>query len=149
MADVPVRGPFGLVYLVFNTLFNLVSAERQADCFRNTARVLEPDGAFVIECFVPTPASYEGVQTLSVTESSAAIEVYRHDAAAQRFDTQKIVFTEQGIRMLPLAMRYCWPSELDQMAARAGLRLAGRYADWQRRPFGDDSRSHVSVYRPG
>ena len=38
MADVPVTGPFRLVYLVFNTLFNLVDAERQADCFRNVAR---------------------------------------------------------------------------------------------------------------
>ena len=32
MADVPVRGPFRLAYLVFNTLFNLLSQSRQADC---------------------------------------------------------------------------------------------------------------------
>src|SRR6266581_3689935 len=29
MAEVPVKGPFRLVYLVFNTLFNLPSADRQ------------------------------------------------------------------------------------------------------------------------
>src|SRR5262250_3227112 len=52
MADVPVGGSFGLVYVVFNTLFALLTQERQADCFRNVARVLEPGGAFVIECFV-------------------------------------------------------------------------------------------------
>jgi SAM-dependent methyltransferase len=44
MADVPASGPFRLVYLVFNTLFGLLSQARQADCFRNVARALEPDG---------------------------------------------------------------------------------------------------------
>ena len=59
MADVPVEGPFQLVYLVYNTLFNLPDADRQVDCFTNVARVLAPDGAFVIECFVLDPAQYD------------------------------------------------------------------------------------------
>jgi SAM-dependent methyltransferase len=152
MADVPVSGPFRLVYLVFNTLFNLPSQDRQAACFRNVARVLDEDGAFVIECFVPNPSRFERgqrVEALSVTEDAATIEVFRHDAAAQRFYSQKVTFTNQGIRLLPVALRYCWPSELDLMAGQAGLRLGERYADWDRRPFGPDSASHISVYRPG
>ena|SRR6266545_1903599 len=151
MAEVPVTGPFRLVYLVYNTLFNLLSPERQADCFRNVAQALEADGAFVIECFVPDPAKFDRgqrVEALAVTEDSATIEVYRHDAAAQRFNTQKITFDGQGIRLLPVALRYSWPSELDLMAGQAGLRLRERYADWDRRPFGSDSASHISVYRP-
>jgi len=140
------------VYLVFNTLFNLPSADRQADCLRNVARVLDADGAFVIECFVPDPSRFDRgqrVEALAVTEDSATIEVLRHDAAAQRFTTQKITFDSQGIRLHPVGLRYCWPSELDLMAGQAGLRLRERYADWDRRPFGSDSASHVSVYRPG
>jgi SAM-dependent methyltransferase len=151
LADVPVPGPFRLVYLVFNTLFNLPNADRQAACFGNVARVLEPEGAFVLECFVPDPARFDRgqqVEALSVTEDAATIEVLRHDAAAQRFYSQKITFTSQGIRMLPTALRYCWPSELDLMAGQAGLRLGERYAGWDRRPFGSGSASHVSVYRP-
>jgi hypothetical protein len=35
------------------------------------------------------------------------------------------------------------------MAGQAGLRLAERYADWDRRPFTSASSSHVSVYQPG
>lgn len=152
MADVPVKGPFRLVYLVYNTLFNLLDPDRQADCFRNVAHVLDPDGAFVVECFVPDPSKFDRdqrVEALAVTEDSATIEVYRHDAAAQRFNTQKITFNSRGIRLLPVALRYSWPSELDLMAGQAGLRLGERYADWDRRPFGSDSTSHVSVYRPG
>src|SRR6266498_3501872 len=74
MADVPVKGPFRLVYLVFNTLFNLPSADRQAACFRNVAHVLDADGAFVIECFVPDPAKFDRDQRVdaqAVTEDSA------------------------------------------------------------------------------
>ena len=151
MADVEVEGPFRLVYLVYNTLFNLITADRQADCFRNVARVLDQDGAFVIECFVPDPTKFDRgqrVEALSVTEDAATIEVFRHDAVAQRFNTQKITFTAEGIRMLPVALRYSWPSELDLMARNAGLELSERYADWDRGPFASTSPSHISVYRP-
>src|SRR6266545_4713583 len=114
-------------------------------------RVLEPDGAFVIECFVPDPSKFDRgqrVEALSVTEDSATIEVSRHDAAAQRYNKQTIRFSHEGIRLLPVALRYSWPSELDLMARLAGLRLRERYADWDRRPFGSTSTSHISVYRP-
>ena len=44
MAQVPVSGRFRLVYLVFNTLFGLLSQARQAECFGNVAGVLDPGG---------------------------------------------------------------------------------------------------------
>jgi hypothetical protein len=42
--------------------------------------------------------------------------------------------------------RYVWPSELDLMARLAGLRLAHRWAAWDRSAFTSDSESHISVY---
>jgi SAM-dependent methyltransferase len=110
MADVPVPGPFGLVYVVWNSLFNLPSQTRQVDCFRNVARVLAPGGAFVIECFVPDLARLDrGVETTEVTEDSATISVTRHDPVAQRITRQHITLDAQGMRLLPVALRYCWP----------------------------------------
>ena len=53
---------------------------------------------------------------------------------------------ERGVRLLPVAHRYCWPSELDLMARLAGLRLRARYADWTGTPFDADSRDQVVVY---
>jgi SAM-dependent methyltransferase len=150
MAEVPASGPFGLVYLVFNTLFGLLSQERQAECFRNVARVLGPGGAFVIECFVPDLARFDRgqrVQVLEVTGDSAAFDLSRHDAAAQRVTTQIVTLDGQGLRMRPVAIRYSWPSELDLMAGQASLRLTERYADWNRRAYDSTSGSHVSVYR--
>ncbi|MCZ7427384.1 class I SAM-dependent methyltransferase [Micromonospora sp. WMMA1949] len=150
MADVPVAGPYRLVFLVFNTLFNLVSEERQAACFRNVARVLAPGGAFVIETFVPDPADFdrdEQVQVREVTEDSATIRVHRYDRAAQTFVRQTVTFDASGVHLKPFAMRYAWPEQIDELAERAGLRLTERYADWDRSPFDADSRSHISVYR--
>jgi hypothetical protein len=150
MADVRAQGPFRLVYLVFNTLFNLLDPARQADCFRNVARVLEADGAFVIKCFVLDPARFDRgqrVDALEVTEDSATIQVWTHDAVAQRYWKQTITFGPDGMRLLPSSLRYSWPSEIDLMAGQAGMRLAERYGGWDRRPFGPDSMDHVSVYR--
>ena len=152
MADVAVTGPYRLVYLVWSGLFHLPSQARQVECFGNAARVLAPGGAFVIESFVPDPALLDrGVEVSTVTEDSASMTLTRHDPVAQRIFTQRVRFGDgRKVRLFPVAMRYCWPSELDLMAELAGLRLRERYADFSRAPFGADSRRHVSVYeRPG
>jgi SAM-dependent methyltransferase len=150
MADVPVSGSFALVYLVFNTLFGLLTQERQATCFRNVARVLGPAGAFVIECFVPDLSRFDRgqrVQALDVTEDAVTFDLSLHDPVAQRVTAQRVTLDGDGIRMRPVVLRYSWPSEIDLMAAQAGLRLTERYSGWDRRPFDAASIGHVSVYR--
>jgi SAM-dependent methyltransferase len=151
MADVAVRGSFKLVYLVFNTLFNLVDADRQAECFRNVARVLAPGGAFVVEASVPNLADFERdeeqAQVRSVTEESASFRMHRYDRAAQTFVRQTVTFSADGVQLRPFGMRYLWPEQIDRLAEQAGLRREARYADWRRRPFDAASTDHVSVYR--
>ncbi|HEY7146955.1 MAG TPA: class I SAM-dependent methyltransferase [Streptosporangiaceae bacterium] len=150
MAQVPASGPFSVVYLVFTTLFCLLSQARQAECFRNVARVLGPGGMFVIECLIPDLARFDRgqrVRARAVTEDSAVLELARHDAAQQRIFTQIITFDGQGTHLRPVALRYSWPSELDLMAQHASLRLRERYAGWDRQPFDSGSRGHVSVYQ--
>jgi len=51
-----------------------------------------------------------------------------------------------GIRLLPVRLRYAWPSELDLMAQLAGLRLHDRWAGWRREAFSAVAGAHVSVY---
>jgi SAM-dependent methyltransferase len=150
MADGPASGPFRLVYLVFNSLFGLLSQARQADCFRNAARVLDPGGAFVLECFVPDvpgPGRGEQVWARAVAEDSVTVGLGRYDTAAQRITTQVVTLGRHGAQLWPVALRYCWPAELDLMAGQAGLALRERYGDWDRRPFGPASGKHISVYR--
>ena len=147
MADVPNTGPFPLVYVVWNSLFNLTSQQRQVDTFRNVARVLEPGGAFVLECYVPDPATYDRqFSTDDVREDSVGFTLTVHDRIAQRIQMQHVTVDGKGVRLLPTAHRYCWPAELDLMAQLAGLHLRERWADWDRTPFRATSGSHISVY---
>ncbi len=111
----------------------------------------KPGGAFVVECPVPDRRRHDDgrhLEVLEVTEDSATIEASDFDAATQHSRTQTITFADTGIRLRPHFERYTWPDEPDLMAAAAGLRLAQRYVDWHRQPFGPDSSAHISVYRP-
>src|SRR5262249_6901440 len=53
MATAVAPGEYALVYLVFNTISNLLTQAEQVECFRNAARHLIPGGRFVIELWVP------------------------------------------------------------------------------------------------
>src|SRR4051812_20334353 len=66
-ADVPVEGTFKLVYLVFNTLFALLTQEEQIECMENVASHLEPGGLFVLEAFVPDLGRFDRGQRVSAT----------------------------------------------------------------------------------
>jgi hypothetical protein len=48
---------YALVYLVFNTIGNLLTQDGQVRCFGNAAAHLALDGVFVLECRVPTAPS--------------------------------------------------------------------------------------------
>src|SRR5436305_11992239 len=53
MAATRVPGEFALVYLVFNTIFNLTTQDGQVACFQNAAAHLGRGGRFVVEARVP------------------------------------------------------------------------------------------------
>jgi len=147
-ADVPVEGRFQLVFVVFNTLFALLTQDDQRRCLRNVADHLTDDGVFVVEAFVPDIARFDRGQRVDarrVEVGRAILEVSRHDAGNQRVSSQLVVLEETGLRIFPVELRYAWPSELDLMAELAGLRLRERWGDWNRERFTGDGK-HVSVY---
>jgi SAM-dependent methyltransferase len=148
-AEVPVDEKFSLVYIVFNTFFALSSQEEQVQCFRNVAAHLAPGGCFVIEAFVPDVTRFTGGQVnwaTKVTVDEVQLDVGQHDPATQRVVSQKVVITDGSVRLYPVQIRYCWPSELDLMAQLAGLRLRERWSNWKREPFTSDSGQHISIY---
>jgi len=149
MADVDIDGTFGLVFLVFNTLFNLPSQEAQCRCFENSARHLDPGGHFLIETFVPDVTQFargQNLQTLHLDDQSVLLEAALHNPLKQTIDYQRITLSNQGIQLKPLPMRYAWPTELDLMAKLAGMHLKERWGSWDRAAFTADSKMHVSVY---
>lgn len=147
-ADVAVDGSFDLIFLVFNTLFNLTSQDDQVRCFHNVARHLTPRGVFVVEAFIPDIASLDGqnMRTVHLTADSITLEASMHDPVSQLVQYQYIEITQEGTRLYPVPQRYAWPSELDLMARLAGLELHERWAAWDRSPFTASSSGHISVY---
>jgi hypothetical protein len=149
LRDMPVEGPYRLVFLVFNTLFALTSQEDQLRCFESVAAHLIPGGAFLIECFVPDMTRWQNHQTLQtqrIEEGRVMIEASRHDPVNQRIESYLVALGEEGNRLYPVRIRYAWPAELDLMARAAGLRLRVRWGGWRREPFDSSSTKHVSVY---
>lgn len=149
-ADVPVQSTYRLIFVVFNTLFNLLTQDDQVRCFENVAAHLTEDGSFVVEAFVPTYLTRlcndQYVDAESIAVDKVWLDVGRHDPVKQLLEESHVVLSREGVRVYPIVTRYAWPSELDLMARIAGLRLKERWGGWNREPFTSSSSMHVSVY---
>jgi ubiquinone/menaquinone biosynthesis C-methylase UbiE len=147
--DFTIDERFGLVYVVFNTFFGLLTQDDQVSCFRSVARHLTDEGVFAMEAFVPDVTRFERGQRVSATRvelDEVEIEVSQHDALAQRTHSHHLIVREDGVRLYPVRIRYAYPSELDLMARLAGMRLRERWADWDRSPLTATSQKHISVW---
>jgi len=149
-ADVPVTGAYRLIFVVWNTFFNLLSQEDQVRCFENVAAHLTDEGSFVVEAFVPTflyqLRNHQYVDAEAIEVDEVRLDLLRHDAATQMLEESHVTLSPAGIRLNPVVQRYAWPCELDLMARIAGLRLKERWGGWERERFHSSSRAHVSVY---
>jgi SAM-dependent methyltransferase len=151
MATTVVPGDFTLVYLVYNTITNLLTQDEQVECFRNAARHLAPGGRFVIELGVPP------LRFLPPGQVAVPFDVSERHLGFDTFDLVEQIlvshhFTRDGddgdrYRRDSSRHRYAWPAELDLMARLAGLELERRVADWSGEPFTENSAKHISVWR--
>jgi SAM-dependent methyltransferase len=149
MATATAPGAYTLVYLVYNTISNLLTQAEQVACFRNAARHLVPGGRFVIELEVPRLRRLPPGQTAVVCHDEPGyIGLDTYDVVRQRLVSHHFRFDEsRQARVFRSPHRYVWPAELDLMAQLAGLALESRHADWTGAEFTAESESHVSVYR--
>ena len=149
MATARAPGEYALVYLVFNTVSNLLTQAEQVACFKNAARHLSPGGRFVIELWVPELRMLPPGQQATVFHSEPGyIGLDTYDVLRQQVVSHHFRFgdTKQA-QLFRSPHRYIWPAELDLMAELAGFELESRDADWAGAEFTAESRSHVSVYR--
>lgn len=147
MTSTRVEGSFRLVYLVYNTITNLLSQDAQVDCFANAAAHLDPGGHFVIEVEVPALQRLPAGETfvpIDITASHLGIDEY--DIANQFLISHHYWISDGRVETFDSTHRYAWPAEYDLMARLAGLSLNQRWSSWRRDPFTSDSPSHVSVW---
>ena len=149
MATTVAPGEYTLVYLVFNTIGNLLTQAEQVACFRNAARHLVPGGRFVIELGVPELRTLPPGQRATVFAAEPGyVGVDTYDVLRQHLVSHHFRFGEgREARVFRTPQRYVWPAELDLMGQLAGFELETRHADWTGTEFTAESPSHVSVYR--
>lgn len=151
MASTQAPGEFSLVYLVFNTISNLMTQTEQVACFRNAARHLRPGGRFVIELWVPELRTLPPGQPGNVFATGPGyIGLDMFDVVGQHVVSHHFEFGDgRHARLFRSPHRYIWPGELDLMGQLAGFELESRHGGWSDEPFTAESSSHVSVYRLG
>jgi len=145
MSTTRVEGTFSLVYVVFNSIFNLRTQERQVACFENAAAQLDEGGVLVVEIMVPELQRLpRGDRFLLFDASPDHVGFDEYDLITQELTSHHYDPERGAYSTFP--GRYIWPSELDLMARLAGMELRERWADWDGSPFTAESTKHVSVW---
>ena len=149
MATTRAPGEYTLVYLVYNTISNLLTQAEQVECFRNAARHLGPGGRFVIELWVPELRRLPpGAEATVWLNQPGYLGLDTYDPLHQQVVSHHFRFGEgKQAQLTRSPHRYIWPAELDLMGQLAGFELESRHADWTGAEFTAESGSHVSVYR--
>jgi SAM-dependent methyltransferase len=146
-ATTTVDGSFSVAYLVYNTIMNLTTQAGQVACFRNVASHLGSGGLFVIEVGVPDLQRLplgETIRPFHISEERLGFDEY--DVVNQGLISHHFERIDGNFERHSMPFRYVWPAELDLMAQLAGMELRERWSSWEREPFTDDSRKHVSVW---
>jgi SAM-dependent methyltransferase len=149
MSLVSTGRSYGLVYLVYNTIGNLLTQDGQVRCFQNAAGHLGPGGVFVLECIVPAAPARpyrQFVDAEHIAAGSVVLEVCQYDPVTQVLDKNHVRISPGGNVLTPISLRMAYPPELDLMARIAGLRLRDRWGGWNGEQFTAASWRHVSVY---
>ena len=120
MSRVRMDATYDLVYLVFNTIGNLLTQDDQVRCFENAAAHLSPTGVFVLECRMPTAQARPGHQFVDVQHvevDNVAVDVCAYDPVTQVLDKQRVRIDADGI---PCRRSACdWPALRSSTSWRA------------------------------
>ena len=146
-ATTSCKRTFSLVYLIFNTIMNLTTQDKQVKCFQNAASHLNAGGCFVIEVIVPALGLIPHGETnhvFDLGDEHWGIDTY--DFVSQSIVSHHMKVRNQKAELSSIPFRYVWPSELDLMARIANLKLKARWGGWKKEPFTNTSRYHVSVW---
>ena len=116
------------MFCAYNTFLNLDTEDAQRRCLAGCADLLAPDGAVVIEAYVPAPPEdvpRTSLDVAKVTTDAVVLTATEHDPIAQVVTGQHVELRDGTVRLRPWRVRYLTPEQLDALAAEAGLRAGG------------------------
>ena len=128
MAEPPVGyRRFAVVFVAYNTFFNLTEPDAQRRCLASVAAHLDPAGRFAVEAFVPDPdliATGGAVEARTITADKVVLSATRLDVPRQELVGQYVDITEDGIRLRPWHIRWLTPDQLDVLGGVGRARPA-------------------------
>ena len=142
--DMP-RGPFAVVLIAYNTLFNLLSADEQRACLAEASKRLMVGGHVIVDAFVPSDELADS-PTLDEQLHRGDRLVDSHSRVDTRRQLMSGSFIDDSGRSRTWQVRYASPDEIDEMAHAAGLTLESRFSSYACEPFTEESSRHISVY---
>lgn len=151
MNEVDFGCRFSLVYLAQGTFGSLLTVENQLRFLQSAQRQLTEDGRLVIESIEIEDSRFNHDQhvTASLLDvGHVVLTAAIREPEKQILSIQNILLSPHGIQLFPVKFRYYTAAELDQMAAKAGLRLLDRYGDWEKSAYIAGQTQHISVYTP-
>ncbi|MFJ8590744.1 class I SAM-dependent methyltransferase [Streptomyces sp. NPDC093598] len=143
-----VEERYDLVLTALNTFFMLPTQEQQISCLRGIHDALADGGVAVFETY--NPQVYHRLTEATTRVGHLAPDALLLDTVQVNQSLQSVlvvhtIMSAGGLRKVPEVSRYAWPAEFDVMARLAGLRVTGRWADWDRSPVTDRAEKHVYV----
>ncbi|MEU4010323.1 class I SAM-dependent methyltransferase [Streptomyces pseudogriseolus] len=143
-----VEERYDLVLIALNTFFMLPTQDQQIACLRGIHEALADGGAAVFETYNPQVYHRLTEATTRVghlAPDALLIDTVQVNRSLQSALVVHTIMGPGGLRKVPEVSRYAWPAEFDVMARLAGLRVTGRWADWDRSPVTDQAEKHVYV----
>jgi SAM-dependent methyltransferase len=146
--DMPL-GPFGVVLIAYNTLFNLLTEHEQRECLQRSAHCLTPGGHIIVDCFVPNETLPDQLTdaTHRNTPTGEILSRWQVDRDAQVISgvfTQ--VSSDAPTISRPYSVRYATVAQVDAMADEAGLVVEQRWSSYAHDVFDDSSVRQITVY---
>lgn len=141
-------GPFSVVLLAYNTLFNLLGAEEQQECLIRCAQSLSIGGHIIVDCFVPNadmPEHSGPTPHRSSSRGYITSEVHV-DKALKLIDGVFIEVVDDKAVRREWKICFSTPQEIDEMASRAGLHCEQRWESYSKDPYNEHSRRQICVY---
>jgi SAM-dependent methyltransferase len=147
MREFELEEPAGLIYCPFRALLHLPTWADRRRVFERVAAALRPGGRFAWNVFVfdiEIAASYSG--RLRRRPDGKTWEWTEYDPTDSRIDVTAYV-EQPGKDPRNLSLWWIARSEWEGLIDVAGLEVEALYGDFDRRPFGPQSREFVWVAR--
>jgi SAM-dependent methyltransferase len=162
LADFDLGRQFALITIPFRPFQHLLTVETQLGCLGAVRRHLAAGGRLIFDVFHVHPASVNDPAWMKEKEEGPATALpdgrkvrrtTRIAAFHRSTQTNEVEFCwyithpngRQEETRWRVALRYYYRYEVEHLLARAGLRVAALYGDYDRSPFGDESPDMIFV----